>query len=128
MDILGAYDQLKACLEAQGIDVPIQDNLILKPRTLPAVVIEPVASLLLAHGYGSRFAGEHQLCVWVIVPVLSGTLREAYAGLIPYVEKVLATPRFYAVSNSDSETAVEYGVDLIWGSEVVFAKVVGKVA
>jgi len=47
MDILGAYDQLKACLEAQGIDVPIQDNLILKPRTLPAVVIEPVASLLL---------------------------------------------------------------------------------
>jgi hypothetical protein len=127
MDILGAYDQLKGGMEALGVDVPIQDNLIKKPISLPAVVVEPVASLLLAHGYGSQFSGEHQVCVWVIVPV-RGTLREAYAALIPYVEKVLATPRFYVGSKGEGEAAVDYGADIIWDTKVVFAKVIGRVA
>jgi len=127
MDIMGAYDQLKAGIEAQGIDVPIQNNLILRPSGLPAVVIEPVASLLTAHGYGSDFTGEHQMCVWVIVPV-RGTLREAYETLIPFVEKVLGTPRFYVGPKAESEAAVDYGVDLIWDTKVVFAKVLGRVA
>lgn len=121
MHIMGAYDQLKAGIEAQGIDVPIQNNLILRPKGLPAIVIEPVASLLKAHGYGSDFTGEHRMCVWVIVPV-RGTLREAYETLMPFVEKVLGTPRLFV------EEGVSYGADLIWEKKVVFAKILGRVA
>lgn len=121
MDILAACDYLEQAIVSSGLKLPMSDNLVLKPRSLPCIVIEPEASSLLAHGYGSTFSGENELTIWVIVPIRS-SIRAGREELINYLEKVLCVPRLYV------SEGVKYGIDIIWDEKVVFGRITGKVA
>jgi len=120
MNLFEAQSHLEQEVRARCPGVWVQDNLVEKPKSFPCIVVEPEGSRLMAHGGGSAYTGEHDFAIWVICAFTENfhISRRQVANL---ADNLLEIPRFYAAER------LEYGVDLVWDTRCVLAKIAGKV-
>lgn len=121
MTLFEAQDHLEQEISSRLPELKIQDNLVNKPASFPCVVVEPDASRLVIRGGGSEFSGEQDYVLWVIC-AFSGSFRSSRQELLDVLDKLLEIPRFFASER------VEYGVDVVWDTRCVLAKLSGRVA
>jgi len=131
MTLFEAYDHLLDEVAALFLVTPeegepfcsvgIMDNLVQKPKQFPCVVVEMDGSRLANYGGGSDLSGEHDFTLWVLCKYSVG-FRQSRESLVEIAEKLLSIPRFYA------NEKVEYGVDPVFDTPCVVAKISGKVA
>lgn len=131
MTLFDAYDHLLSEVAAlfteiseEGLPVcrvEIQDNLVQKPKRFPCVAVEMDGSRLQNYSGGSDLSGEHEFTLWVLCKY-GVSIRQSREALVEIAEKLLTIHRFYAGEK------VEYGVDMVFDTQCVVAKISGKVA
>lgn len=121
MTLFEAQDHLEHELSERVPEVNLQDNLVAKPKGFPCIVIEPDGSRLNIDAGGSSYSGEQDFVLWVIC-AFSGSFRESREQMQSILDRMLEIPRFYA------NDRVEYGVDMVWDTRCVLAKIAGRVA
>lgn len=121
MTLFEAQDHLEQEIGSRLPETWLQDNLVNKPGSFPCVVIEPDGSRLMEHGGGCGYTGEQDFVIWVIC-AFEGSFRESRERMIEMLDSMLDIPRFFASER------VDYGVDVVWDTRCVLAKIAGKVA
>jgi len=121
MTLFEAQDHLEHEIGSRLPGIAVQDNLVSKPKSFPCIVIEPDGSRLINDAGGCSYSGEQDFVLWVIC-AFSVSLRESREAMAEMLDRILETPRFYA------NDRVEYGVDLVWDTRCVIAKIQGRVA
>ena len=121
MNLFHAQAHLEQEVAARCPGIWVQDNLVEKPKRFPCVVIDPDGSRLMAHSEGSEYTGEHEFTLWVIC-AFTENFSISRRGVTNIVDNLLGIPRFYAAER------VEYGVDVVWDTRCVLARIAGMVA
>jgi hypothetical protein len=131
MTLFEAYDHLLDAVAALFTVIPeegepfcslaVMDNLVEKPKSFPCVVVEMESSRLQSFSDGSSLSGEHEFTLWVLCAYQT-SFRNSREALVEIAEKLLSIPRFYATEK------LEYGVDVVFDTRCVVAKLSGRVA